>query len=153
MVEKTPPFTVLVDSREQTPWPMEGIAQVRRKLATGDYSVEVAGIDWSNRIALERKSKNDQWQCVAGERARFIRCLERLAKLEFAAVIIECSLVDFALQPAQVQRVTPATAVGSCLSWMVQYGVPFIWAGPRDHAERVALRLLASFVKHKGGVQ
>lgn len=115
--------------------------------------MEVDGQSWGHRIALERKSKNDLWQCVAGERARFVRCLERMAKLEFAAVVIECSLVDFALQPAQVQRVTPATAVGSCLSWMVQYRVPFIWAGPRDHAERVALRLLASFVKHRGGPQ
>lgn len=132
---------------------MEGIAQVRRKLPTGDYSIEVAGESWEHRIALERKNKNDMWNCCAGERARFVRCLERMSQLEFAAVVIECSLADFKLQPAQVQRVTPATAVGSCLSWMVQYNIPFIWAGPRDHAERVALILLASFVKHRGGVQ
>lgn len=143
---EAPPFVVVVDSREQREWPMEGIAKVRRKLACGDYSA----VGYEDRIAFERKSKNDLWQCVAGERARFERCLERLAQLDRAAVIIECSLVDFALRPAQVQRVSVATAVGSCLSWMVQYNIPFIWADNREFAERVMLRMLASYIKHRG---
>ena len=143
------PFVIAVDTREQTPLSFPGFAVMRKTLPTGDYSM----LGFENRIAIERKSKNDAWSCVADSRKRFERCLARLAQLEFAAVVIECSLSEFQVQPTQVQRVTAGTAVGSYLSWMVQYRVPVLWVDNREFAARTVIRLLSSFYKYKGQVE
>lgn len=141
------PFVISVDTREQTPLSFPGFATMRKTLPTGDYSM----LGFESRIAIERKSKNDAWQCVADGRSRFERCMKRLAALEFAAVVIECSLSEFQVQPSQVQRVTAGTAVGSYLSWMVQYRVPVLWVDNREFAARTVVRLLSSFYKHMRG--
>lgn len=140
---------IVVDSREQRPFPLDGYMTQRGTLATGDYSL--AGHE--HHIAVERKSHSDIWACCAGERARFERCLARLAALDRAAVVIECSLTDLAVRPPQVQRVTPATVVGSCISWSVQYRLPFFWCDTRRYAERVTVRFLLSYLKHCTGQQ
>lgn len=141
------PFVIAVDSREQRPLDFPGFATMRKTLPTGDYSMQ----GFEDRIAVERKSKSDAWGCVAEGRARFERCMGRLGQLHRAAVVIECSLSEFQIQPSQVQRVTAATAVGSYLSWMVQYQVPVIWCDNREFAARVVVRILASYYKHLRG--
>ena len=141
------PFVIAVDTREQLPLSFPGFATMRKTLPTGDYSMQ----GFEDRIAIERKSKSDAWSCVADGRARFERCMARLGQLHRAAVIIECSLTEFQVPPDRVQRVTPATAVGSYLSWMVQYRVPVVWCDNRDFAARVAVRILASYYKHLRG--
>jgi DNA excision repair protein ERCC-4 len=142
------PFVISVDTREQQPLSFPGFAVMRKTLPTGDYSM----VGFEDRIAIERKNYADAWGCVAGERKRFERCLARLAQLDRAAIVIECSLSEFQVQPSHVQRVTPATAVGSYLSWMVQYNIPVVWCDNRDFAARVVVRILASYFKHRGGL-
>ena len=144
---KEPPFTIVCDTREQWPYAFTGLATVRATLASGDYSI----VGHEHRIAVERKSKEDAWQCVAGERPRFERCLERLAQLERAAIVIECDLRDFAVRPEHIQRVTPATAVGSYISWSVKYKIQLFWCDSRAYAERVVVRYLAGYLKHVAG--
>jgi DNA excision repair protein ERCC-4 len=141
------PFVIAVDTREQRPLDFPGFAVMRKTLPTGDYSMQ----GFEDRIAIERKSKTDAWGCVADGRARFERCLGRLGQLERAAVVIECSLSEFQVPPARVERVNAAMAVGSYLSWMVQFRVPVIWCDNREFAARVVVRLLASFYKHLRG--
>ena len=76
------PFVVLVDSREQFPYGFSGmrsdkvdgsrIIQVRtetRGLKCGDYSLEIDGVDYSDRISIERKSLGDLYGTVGGGRA------------------------------------------------------------------------------------
>ena len=90
---------VIVDTRERTPWTfepqkgiktLEGIKTVRRKLDSGDYSIE--GLE--DRVAIERKSLDDWVGTVMRERARFYRELDRLRAFAFRCVIIEASLRD-----------------------------------------------------------
>lgn len=144
---KEPIPTIIVDTREQRPFAFDGYLTQRGTLASGDYSL--AGHE--HRVAVERKSHADIWQCCAAERARFERCLARLAALERAAVVIECSLTELAVRPPQVQRVTPATVVGSCISWSVQHRIPFFWCDTRRYAERVTIRFLMAYLKHRTG--
>lgn len=139
-----PPFVIVIDTREQLPFPFEGLVTKRATLGAGDYSIE--GLE--NKVAVERKSKNDAWGCVADGRSRFTRCLERLSALDRAAIVIECSLTEFAIQPSRIERVTPATAVGSYISWSCQYRLPVFWCDTRQYAERVTARFLASYHKH-----
>lgn len=145
-----PPFTIIIDTREQAPFPFHGLSTVTRTLLSGDYSIEVAGESWGDRVAVERKSKGDAWGCVGDGRARFERCLKRLAELDRAAIVIECSLTEMAIPPSRVQRITPATAVGSYISWSCQFSIPVFWCDTRHYAERVTARFLASYFKHRG---
>lgn len=138
---------IIIDTREQLPFTFSGYTTQRGTLPTGDYSL--AG--YEHAVAVERKSHGDIWACCAAERARFERCLERLAALDRAAVVIECSLTDLAIRPARVQRVTPATVVGSCISWAAQYRLPFFWCDTRRYAERVTVRWLLAYLKHCTG--
>jgi ERCC4-type nuclease len=140
------PFVISVDQREKLPLHFPGFAFTTKFLKTGDYSI----VGYEDRIAVERKNYFDAWACVAEHRKRFERCMQRLAELDRAAVVIECSLAEFQVQPSYIQRVTPATAVGSYLSWMVQYRVPVVWVDNREFAARVVVRILASYFKHRG---
>ena len=142
---KQPPFTIIIDTREQQPFAFEGLVVKRAKLDSGDYSIE--GLE--HRVAVERKNKVDAWGCMAESRARFERCLERLAALDRAMVVIECGLEEFCIRPAQIQRVTVASAVGGYISAMARHNIPVIWAGNRLFAERITARFLASYHKHR----
>lgn len=141
-----PPFKIVVDSREQAPFPFEGLVTVRKKLDAGDYSIE--GLE--HKVAVERKNKSDAWGCMADSRARFERCAERLAALDRALIVVECSLADFCVRPHQIERVNVASAVGGYISIMVRYGIPVVWCDTRAYAERVTARFLASYFKHRG---
>lgn len=144
MPDKRPPFTVVIDTRENLPFTFSGFATVVGTLKTGDYSID----GYQDRVSVERKSKADIWLCCSTERPRFERCLERLAALERAAVVIECDLRELSIRPEYIQRVSPATVVGSCISWSCRYRLPFYWCDSRSYAERVTIRFLAAFLKH-----
>ena len=136
---------LLIDTREQTPFLFDGYETRVATLKTGDYSLE--GFD--DRVAVERKSKEDAYGCVGSGRKRFVACLERLAELDRAAIVIERSLVDFATPPPRT-RVDQRMAIGSYISWSCKYRIPVFWCDSRLHAERVTVRFLAAYVKYRG---
>jgi DNA excision repair protein ERCC-4 len=133
---------IIIDTREQLPYEFSGYKTKRAALETGDYVLE--GFP---ECAVERKGKTDAWGCVGGSRRRFEDCLQRLAELERPAIVIECSLDDFATPPSRT-RLTAAQAVGSYISWSAQYRIPVFFCTNRAYAERVTLRFLAAFYKH-----
>lgn len=143
-----PPFKLVIDTREQQPFTFEGLVVVRKALKAGDYSIE--GLE--DRVAVERKNKSDAWGCMSDSRARFERCAERLAALDRALIVIECSLEAFCIRPHQIERVNVASAVGGYISIMVRYGIPVVWCDNRVYAERVTARFLASYFKHRGAL-
>jgi len=70
------PWTILVDTREQTPWPLQSIIDEHRlpflvetaTLRSGDYTVREAPF-----VVIERKSLQDLVGCVGHGRDRFER--------------------------------------------------------------------------------
>lgn len=135
-----------MDTREQTPWDFGPLPVLRAKLDAGDYSLE----GHERRVAIERKSKEDAWGCVGHGRKRFDAAVERLAQVAYPAIVIESDLLDFQSPPAYVERITPAQAVGSYISWMTRWRIPVVWAHNREYAQRVALRILVAYWKHRG---
>jgi ERCC4-type nuclease len=125
----------------------DGYESYRTTLATGDYSLE----GFTDVLAVERKNHADAWAMLTAERKRFERCLERMALLDRAAIVIECSMAEFCIPPPQVKRVNAATAMGSYISWSTKYRIPIYWAENRQWAERVVLRILAAYYKHCAG--
>lgn len=146
-----PPFKIAIDTREQLPYKFEGFETVRRKLDAGDYGL-VLPDDALASVAFERKSHSDLWGSMGSGRARFERCVKRLAKLDYAAIVVECTLDEACVAPKQVQRLQAASVVGGLISWSVQYGVPTVYVGSRAAGERYILRGLAAWYKHKSGL-
>ena len=151
MAEKAPPFVIAIDTREQLPYKFAGFESCRRKLGAGDYGL-VLPDDSLAPVAFERKSHADLWSSMSSGRARFERCVKRLAELDYAVILVECTLAEAVIAPSQVQRVQATSVVGGLISWGVQYGVPTIYVGNREAGERFVLRGLAAWYKHKSGL-
>lgn len=139
---------MIVDSREQLAYSFIGLKSERKKLNAGDYSIK----GFESRVAVERKTLEDAYGVVGGGRKRFTNCLERLSSLDRAAIVIEASLAEFAIPPVHTQ-IDAAMAVGSYVSWACQYRIPVFFAGSAAYGERVTLRFLLSYVKHRQGAQ
>jgi ERCC4-type nuclease len=144
-----PPFVIVYDTREIKPFPLLGFAALRKTLKTGDYSIQ--GLE--DRVTVERKSVADLWGSMTTGRARFERCVRRMAEMDRAAIVIEGSLTQAAIQPSRVERVVPASVIGGLISWSCQFALPVWFCETREQAERVTVRWLASYFKHRGGVQ
>lgn len=153
------PFTIIVDTREQAPWSFdqltlwqtaaEGGARIavrteRGTLTSGDYSI--AGMQ--DRIAIERKSLADLYGTLGKGRARFEAELERLSRLEWAAVIIESGWHGIARGPEAPTTMQPRSVAASILAFMQRMpSIAWLTAGSRDMAATLGFRLLERFFK------
>lgn len=148
------------DTREQSPYSFEGIGwdaadgggpgkvltieTVRGTLASGDYSL----LGHETRVAVERKSLSDLYGTLGQGRDRFERELERLAVMEWAAVVVEATWPEVCTEPPPHTKLAPKTVMRSILAWSVRYPkVHWIPAGPRRLAEVTTFRLLERFLK------
>lgn len=122
----------------------DGAPSVRKKLDTGDYSLE----GFESLCVVERKTKEDAYGCVGASRKRFIRCLERLARLDSACIVIECSLSDFAIPPRRT-KVNQRMAIGSFISWCARYKIPVWFCDNRVYAERVTEKWLLAYWRRR----
>lgn len=145
MAFSPPPFVIAVDSREQAPFPLTGFAFMRKTLRTGDYSI----IGLESQVTVERKSYGDCWSSMSTGRARFERCVKRMAEMDRAAIVIECGLTQLVVQPRQIERVQPSSVVGGLISWSCQYAIPVFFADTREQAERITVRYLAAYWKYR----
>jgi ERCC4-type nuclease len=136
--------TILIDTREQTPFTLAGYETRIATLKTGDYSLE----GFEDKVAVERKSKEDAYGCVGSGRRRFVECLERLAGLERAAIVIERSIENFDQEPPTRTKIDSRMAVGSYISWSCKYRIPVFWCHNKLYAERITVRFLMAYLKH-----
>lgn len=149
--EKLPKeFVVLVDTREQMPYRFPN--SVNQALSCGDYSVgyyiQNRLITYEKVFAVERKGSVAELYLACGQnREQFEAELEKLAKLQFKAVLCEFNFIDI-LKEVPQGKIEPQCVYGSVLSWWVKFGVPFFWAGNRENARKVVYRLMEFFIKY-----
>jgi ERCC4-type nuclease len=143
-----------VDTREQAPWPFQGITiggrqwVVRRQvetLKTADYSI----VGFEDRIVIERKSPEDLLGTITAGNARFRAEHERMQAIVevggFACVIVEgcltaiCNSLD---DPCSGRRVSSETVLGITAAWPQRFGVHWFYAGDRRRAELLAFKVL-----------
>jgi len=148
---------VVIDTREQLPFAFAGfkcdaadgggpltVPTRRGTLASGDYSL----VGYEHRLAVERKSLADLYGTLGKGRERFERELERLARFDFAAVVIEATWPEVCAEPPPHAQLPPKTVFRSILAWSVRYPrVHWFPAGPRALAEVTAFRLLERFLR------
>lgn len=152
------PFTVIIDRQEKAPYAFSSIRtdsdrQYRplvvktrfASLATGDYSIE----GFESAVTVERKSLSDLYTTIGQHRERFEREHERMAEMEFAAVVIEEDWNTILRQPPTRTRLPPKNVFRTAVSWMQRYGVPWLAMADRRLAELVTFRLLEKFWKEK----
>lgn len=138
---KAPPLVVAVDTREQKPYLFPRYELVALK--AGDYSI----VGLEDRVAVERKSKEDAYSSLGRGRRRFEREMERLSRFDYAAVVIEATLNDFLNAPA-FSKMSPKAAVNSLIAWSVKYRVCVFFAGDRQLGKALTLRLLEKYWKY-----
>ena len=154
------PFIVLRDTREQMKYGFPGlrsdkvdgsrIIQVRVKdiaLKAGDYSLEIDGVDCSNQISIERKTFEDTFGTLGSGRARFIRELEKLSRLQYAAIVIESSFSGTAKYTPLHSRMSSKTVIRSLIAFSMRYNVHIWFADDRRMAEGLTYRILERFYK------
>ncbi len=139
-----PEPVVAIDTREQKPYrfPRSEV----KTLPTGDYSI----VGLEDRIAIERKTKEDAYSSLGQGRARFERELQRLSHLDYAAVVIETSLPEFLQAPA-FSRMNPKAAAASIVAWSVKYRVCVFFAGDRLHGNALTRQLLEKYLRYHNG--
>jgi len=135
---KSCPFTIVVDTREQLPYDFANC--IKKSLASGDYSIE--GLE--QKIAIERKTKQDIYQSVSKERKRFKKEAERLQEYQYAAIVIECTLSDL-LEPPPFSEVSPRVVINTLISWSIKHKLHIFFASSREHARGLVYRLLEKF--------
>ena len=81
------PFTIIVDTREQIPREFGYHNTAKRKLDTGDYSIE----GFEDILAVERKKSVGELATNLSE-SRFKDVLNRLSKIKHPYMVFEFSL-------------------------------------------------------------
>lgn len=154
------PFTITVDSREQRPYRFKAIRSDARQshrpvrvetewgcLSAGDYSIKTL----ESIVAIERKSLPDLFGSIGRGHARFRREHERLATLQFAAVVVEGTWADVLFKPPAYSRIKPKIVFRTVMRWSMRYNVHWHFVGGRNPAEsrrfgeQTVYRLLSNF--------
>jgi ERCC4-type nuclease len=143
-------FTIVQDTREQTPWDFsyeKTIAQEIGTLKTGDYTIR--GLE--DKICIERKASVEE---IAGnlgkEYLRFEKELERMKAHEHCFIICEFPLQDLVEYPfhrknAKLQSQTKISGkflLKKILEIQMDYNVHVIFAGSKFLANKTALSLM-----------
>ena len=106
-------------------------------------------------MSIERKSLDDLYGTILNGRERFIRELEQLNAMRYAAVIVEAPLEqvishlplyfkDMEISP-KAQLAKQRTVVGSIRSWSIQYPRVDWWFLSREYCPIWAYRLMFKF--------
>ena len=142
-------FIIIQDTREQNPFTFKTIRPVPKTvtdtLKTGDYSIQ----GYQDLISIERKSLADAYGTFGKGRERFERELERMAKMQFAAVLIEADWNTILRRPPTRSRLKPKTIYRSVIAWEQRYGVHFWACTNRAFAEKTTFVMLERFWRDK----
>jgi DNA excision repair protein ERCC-4 len=143
-----PLIPVIVDTREQRPWPFapELFAVKSAAAFAGDYILDVP----HPVIAIERKSLGDFVGTVVHDWIRFRKELYRLAHYDAAVIAVECDLADIWEHRYESDAI-PESIIGRANSCLVDHGVPVVFWGDSAHAARMAARLLTLAWKRYSG--
>ena len=136
---------ILIDAREQQPFEFPGFQTEVRTLPTGDYALAAA----PSLCCIERKaSVAELAACVGRERERFERELLRLKAYPCRLLLIECGWDDIENPARYPGQVGPKHVIGSLISWSCR-SIPYVLAGTRQRAEKIAADFLRAAYRHE----
>jgi len=150
MVNKLSSYTIVIDTREQTPWEFlpekkpgkYGIdGAIVAKIDAGDYTIQ--GLE--NILRIERKAGFSELfnnLSSKSERERLDRSFERMQDVKYKYMIIESSINSdvFTLSVPQFKNYgfTVKALMKYLLEIQMKYGVQIIFAGDAPAAKSIA---------------
>lgn len=156
----TCPFTIICDNNEGLPYTFQGLTAddgrplyvptEKKSLYTGDYSI----LGWEDYVTVERKTLEDLYGSIGGNRDRFENVIRRMAEMAAACVVVEATMEQILLDPPKHSKVKPKTISRTMLSWTERYGVAWFTvggarAGDRRLGEHMTFRFLEKFYEHR----
>jgi ERCC4-type nuclease len=139
-------FTIIVDSREQLPWEFGFHTTSRKKLDTGDYSIE--GME--SIFTIERKMSVSEIATNITEN-RFKNVLDRLNKIPHAYMIMEFDVEDIYTFPVGSDvpkkmwdklRIKGNYIMKTLLEASINHNVHILFCGDPSNAEKTAISLI-----------
>jgi len=148
------PFTIIVDTREQTPWEFGFHNTAKRKLNTGDYSME----GFESLFTIERKRSVSEIANNLSE-SRFKDVLDRLSKIPHSFMIMEFSVDEVYQFPIGSDvpkkmwdklRVSGNYIIKCLLEAQLNYNIHVLFCDDAENAERVAVSLMKRIYEKYG---
>lgn len=162
------PFDIAIDTREQKRWMFNNIPGNKGQgtilvkyewislgQSNGDYSIRGFHIAGKPRISIERKSLSDLYSTILSERTRFVRELEQLNSMEYAAVIVEAPMEKVLTYcpkywkdnniSVESQLSKRRSVMGSIYAWQLRYPTVRWWFVSRRYCPILCYRLLSVF--------
>jgi ERCC4-type nuclease len=139
-------FTIIVDTREQHAWEFGHHTTARRKLDTGDYSIE--GLE--NLLCIERKQSVSEIANNITEK-RFMNVLERMSEIPHRFMLFEFDLEDVYSFPMGSDipkskwnklRVSSNYIMKFLSLININYNIHTMFCGDADNAEKMAVRIM-----------
>jgi len=150
-------FTIIIDTREQTPWEFEHYTTANHKLDTGDYSIQ--GLE--HLFTIERKKSVSEIANNITE-PRFKDVLQRLQQFQHKFILLEFTLNNVLDYPVgstvpkkmwNTMKITGKYILKHLTEINIKYGIHTIYCGNRDNAEEVALSIMKRMVEIYGKSQ
>jgi len=147
-------FTIVVDTREQMPWEFGYHTTSKRKLDTGDYSLE----GFESLFTIERKMSVSEIANNITEN-RFKDVLDRLSKIPHAYMIMEFNIEDIYTFPVGSDipkklwdklRIKGHYIMRVLLEAQLNYNIHILFCGDATNAERTAVSLMKRIYEKYG---
>jgi DNA excision repair protein ERCC-4 len=149
-MNKTPEFTIIRDTREQTPWEFHyehTVAEEIGTLKTGDYTVK--GLE--DKICIERKGCIEEFANNLGrEFTRFSKELIRMDEFPHSFIICEFPIRDLIEYPfhksnQQLQKTSKISGkflLKVIMEIQLRHNVKIMFCGNKYFANKTALSLM-----------
>jgi hypothetical protein len=140
------PFTIIIDTREQIPWEFGFHNTAKKKLDTGDYTIE----GFENILAIERKKSVSEIATNLSEN-RFSDVLDRLSKIKHSYMVFEFSLDEVYSFPVGSDipkklwdklRISGNYIIKRLIEIQLKYNIQVVFCGDSDNAEKFSASLM-----------
>lgn len=150
------PFTVIIDTREQTPWEFGFHNTSNRKLDTGDYSME----GFESIVTIERKRSVSEIATNITE-SRFKDVLERMGQIPHSFMLMEFDLEEVYSFPVGSDipkskwdklRVSGNYIMKYLIEAQLNYNIHVLFCGCSEDAEKTAVKIMKRIYEKYGPV-
>jgi hypothetical protein len=150
-------FTVVIDTREQLPWEFGLHTTAKKKLDTGDYSIE--GLE--HLLCIERKRSVSEVATNISEK-RFKNVLERMSQIQYRFILLEFDLEDIYTFPVgsdipkklwEHLKISSKYILKYITEIQLNYGVNILFCGCSENAEKMAVSIMKRVYEKHGNKQ
>ena len=147
-------FTIIVDTREQLPWEFGFHATSKKKLDTGDYSIE----GFESIFTIERKRSVSEIANNITE-PRFKDVLERMGQIPHSFMLMEFDLEDIYSFPVGSDvpkkmwdklRISGNYIMKYLVQAQLNYNIHILFCGCSEDAEKTAVSIMKRIYEKYG---